>query len=228
VPVNLEGLVLGGWPGQVLDTLALFLREVDDDRRSYFQREVNRIFLEEGVPWRLADGEFFRVDSEFLAIEVQRTEELLHAQGFNGVLAELREARNDLSSGYYRGAIRSACNAFESAMKSVLGADTGTASELIRRMTEEGYFDDLPEDVRAGFGEQVLMALPFLGNRLGRHGQGREVVDVPREYAELAVGLAGQFINFCINKALARREPPPMFVPNPLPGEAEEPSEPVV
>jgi hypothetical protein len=74
-------------------------------------------------------------------------------------------------------------------------------------MREEGHFDDLPEDVRAGFGEQVLTVLPFLGNRLARHGQGPDVVEVPREYAELAVGLAGLFVNFCVQRSLAAGRP---------------------
>jgi hypothetical protein len=59
--------------------------------------------------------------------------------------------------------------------------------------------------MRVPFGESVLKALPFLRNRLGGHGQGAEVVETPRAYAELAVHLAGALIRFAVAKALERR-----------------------
>jgi hypothetical protein len=75
-------------------------------------------------------------------------------------------------------------------MKTILGTEAGSASTLVRKMKEEGYLDDLPESVRSSVSQGVLMSLPTLRNKLGGHGQGEEVVSVPRPYAELAVGLA--------------------------------------
>lgn len=40
------------------------------------------------------------------------------------------------------------------------------------------------------------MTLPALRNKLGGHGQGTDIVEVPRSIAELAVYLAGAFIVF--------------------------------
>lgn|GEM_PF-4073319 len=68
-----------------------------------------------------------------------------------------------------------------------------------------GHYDDLPEALRVPFGESVLKALPFLRTRLGGHGQGAEVVETPRAYAELAVQLAGALIRFVVAKSLERR-----------------------
>jgi hypothetical protein len=44
------------------------------------------------------------------------------------------------------------------------------------------------------------MALPFMGNRLGRHGQGEEVVEVPRHYAEFALHLSGSLIRLLVER----------------------------
>lgn len=189
------------WKKQFLDAIEAFYARINEERRGTFQREVNRIFIEERVPWRMADGEFFQLDSEFLEAELlARTEALLDKSGFEGALDELREARNDLTAGDAKGVIAHAQQAFESTMKTILGVSDGNASSLIRALADRGFFDDLPAQTRAAFGESVLMGLPFMGNRLGRHGQGARVVDVPRHYGELAVHLAGSFIRLLVER----------------------------
>ena len=113
---------------------------------------------------------------------------------------EFSQARNDLTAGDYKGAIHNACKSFESLLKEVLQRESGNAGELIRTLRQTDFYDDVPEDMRRAFGDSVLMALPFLRNRLGGHGQGPDVVEVPREYAELAVNVAAAFIVFAVQK----------------------------
>jgi hypothetical protein len=206
VAVDLEGFVMGTYPTQVLDVLEFFYDQVDRDRALAVQGEINNAFEEEGCPWRMADGQFFQVDSQFLLQQVvARTHELLAAEGFQGALDEFREARNDLQAGDYKGAVHNACKSFESVLKTILCRDTGSASTLIRELPDSGFFSDIPEAAARAFGDQVLMALPFLRNRLGGHGQGDAVLTVPRPYSELAVHLAATFILFATNKHLQRQ-----------------------
>ena len=56
--------------------------------------------------------------------------------------------------------------------------------------------------------DQVLKALPFLRNKLGGHGQGAAVVDIPPAYGDLAVQIAAAFQNFLITKHLERSPAP--------------------
>jgi hypothetical protein len=212
-PCTLQEFLEGGWPTQVLDAIEQYFTILGKasrakDSNQQFQSEVNRIFSEEAAPWRLSEGQFFQVDTEFMAAHLESTEQILQRQGFSGALAELREARNDLTAGDTKGSIVNSCKAFESAMKTVLGTESGNASTLIRRMKGEGHLDDLPESARSSVSEQVLMSLPTLRNRLGGHGQGEEVVEVPRRYAELAVSLAASFITFCVEINASRESLP--------------------
>lgn len=133
----------------------------------------------------------FEVDSQFLeAYVVARSYELLKAEGFEGALDELNQARNGLAADNVEGAIHNSCKSLESALKAIVRAEAGSASVLIRQLGDIGFYDGLPDDVARSFGEQVLMALPFMRNRLGGHGQGSVIVDEPRVYDELAVHLA--------------------------------------
>lgn len=178
----------------MLDVIEAYYAQHDDEaKRSELERTTNRILSEETLPLRLSQGQLFQVDSEFLDAEViARTEELLAANDYAGALDEFREARNDLAAGDHREAIAKAQHAFESTMKTILGsgAVNWNANKLIDELRVSGFYRDLPHDENA-FGPSVLMGLPFLGNRYGRHGQGGTVVEIPRHYAELAIHLSG-------------------------------------
>jgi len=201
VAVDLKGFVIGGYPAQVLDVIELFHEELMPDLQPEFQKDINNAFEDENCPWRLMDGQFCRIDSKFMEIQVvRRAEELMKGEEFEGALGEFREARNDLTAGDYKGAIHNAHKSFESTLKTILNKDAGTAIELIRELYKIGLFVDLPERVGRVFAESVFTALPFLRNRLAGHGQGEVVVDIPRDYAVLAVHLAGASIQFVIQR----------------------------
>lgn len=140
VRVDLRGFVRGTYPSQVFDTVELFYSYLEADLRLAFQTELNDILAEEAAEWRLTDGQFFKVDPEFLALQVVApTYELLKAEGFEGALDELNEARNDLTAGAFKGAVHNSAKAFESVLKAILGRSTGTASTLIRDLTQSVF-----------------------------------------------------------------------------------------
>lgn len=201
-PTDLKGFVERGYPSQVFDVVELFYSGLQSENQTDFQRELNSILDEEESEWRMIDGQMCKLDSQFLEMHVvARAYELLKAEGYEGALDELTQARNELSAGNVKGAIHNACKSLESVLKAVIGADSGSASHLIRQLSEIGFYDGLPEDFARAFDEQVLMALPFMRNRLGGHGQGAAVVDVPRIYGELAVHLAAAFALFIVRRS---------------------------
>jgi hypothetical protein len=203
VPVELKGFLEGAYPSQVFDVAELFYSHILADRQPNFQRELNNVFEEERSDWRMADGQIFKVDSQFLeAHVVARSYELLKAEGFEGALDEFNQARNELAAENVKAAIHNACKSLESVLKAVSGVESGNASALIKGLVEKGFYEGMPDEFARAFGDQVLMALPFLRNRLGGHGQGAAVVEVPRLYGELAVHLTATFLLFVVHRSI--------------------------
>lgn len=206
--VDLEGFVMGAYPSQVFDVVELFYPDVDE-RHADFQAEINQALQDEKCPWLLCDGFFFQIDSGFLEERVlKRTHELLRAAQFDGALEEFVEARNDLTAGDHKGAILNATKAFESCLKAIQPQSEGSAKKLIDSLKGSSFYDGLPEVLHSGFGDQVLMTLPTLRNKIAGHGQGNTIVEVPKSVAELAVHLSGTFIVFLIGRYLEQTAKP--------------------
>lgn len=206
---GLRHLVLHGDGEFVLDVLELassFRGAGGEDR---FRKKVNEIFELHDCPWRMSDGEFFKLDQDFVGARLAATaHDSLAANNFSGAVEEYAKARQYLGSGEAREAIYFAGHSFESVMKVLTGLERGNATTLISELAARGFFDDLPENVRRGFVDQVLKALPFLRNNLGGHGQGAAVVKIPPLYGHLTVQLAAAFHNFLVGKHLERSSPP--------------------
>jgi hypothetical protein len=170
-----------------------------------FRSELNEILSEEESTWRLLESEFVLLDSVFVHENiVARSQATLHSVQFSGAEQEMASAQNALVDGDGRAVVHNAGKSFESVMKAALDKDHLSAQQLTDALVEEGFFDDLPEDQRGGFAKQVVGALPWLRNRLGGHGQGREAKPLSTPYARLALGLAAVFNEFIVTLAIER------------------------
>lgn len=187
---------------EVFDIVELFFLDMFE-LKSEFQHDLNEALQDEGGHWILCDGYFLKLDSRWMEDYVlSQAHEFLGKGKFDGALDELREARNYLTAGEGKAATHAAAKSMESLLKALLGSEDGTAKILIDGLKETDFFAELPEPLVRGFGDNVLMALPFLRNKLAGHGQGKEVVAVPHSFAELSVNLAGAFILFLIKRHL--------------------------
>lgn len=136
-----------------------------------------------------------------------QVQELLNEHGYYGAMQEFVEARNDFTSGDFKGTILNACKAFESVMKIILCKEGGAADDLIKGLDKAGILDDLPQNLRRPFETKVFQTVPFMRNTLAGHGQGQQLVTVSRELAELGLHLSGALILFCIRRQLAINPP---------------------
>ena len=192
----------------VFDAIEMAGRMMDRDQCEALRQKVNLLCEMHECPWRLADGEFFKLDSDFMGARLVSTaHDALGANQFTGAADEFAKARQYLASEDIKETIYYASHSFESVMKVLTGLQHANADKLIKELSSAGYFDDLPESIRSGFAEQTLKTLPFLRNKLGGHGQGATIVQVPRVYGDLAVQLAAVFHNFLIAKHLERTPP---------------------
>ncbi len=197
-------LVLDGPGPFVFDTIEIAASNMDSGERDAFRQKVNQIFELHDCPWRISDGEFFKLDADFVGAKLAATgHDALAANQFAGA-----KARQYLGTGDIREAIFFAGHSFESVMKVLTKLEHANGDKLIKELGSQGFFDDLPEYVRNGFMDQVLKALPFLRNKLGGHGQGAAVVDIPPAYGDLAIQIAAAFQNFLITKHLERSPAP--------------------
>ena len=207
-------LVLEGPGPFIFDTIEIAASNMDSGERDALRQKVNQIFELHDCPWRISDGEFFKLDADFIGTKLAATgHDALAANQFAGAANEYAKARQYLGTGDVREAIFFAGHSFESVMKVLTKLEHANGDKLIKELGSQGFFDDLPESVQCGFMDQVLKALPFLRNKLGGHGQGAAVVAIPPVYGDLAVQIAAAFHNFLVAKHLERSPPPAKSAP---------------
>lgn len=206
VPTNLEGFILrGNYPPYLFDALELFYDSVSQKNKNPFQRRFNEIMEESGLPWRMADGKIFPVDSAYIEEEILRKSySLLHEVKFQGALQEFEKARVDLANTDYEGAIQNANLAIESTIKGILNIKRAKPGELFRKLIESGLIPQYHSGFLKAFEENILRSVAIIRNEeLGvGHGQGAEINKFPPALAQLAVNLAGVLINFLIERYL--------------------------
>ncbi len=211
----LRVLVLDGQGFFVFDTIEAASSHMDAPEKDSLRQKVNQIFELHDCPWRMSDGEFFKLDADFVGARIAAsTHDSLVANQFAGAANEFSKARQYLGTGDVREAIFFAGHSFESVITVLTNLEHANGDRLIKELGAQGFLDDLPASVRAGFMDQVLKALPFLRNKLGGHGQGKNVVAIPPAYGDLAIQIAAAFQNFLITKHL-ERSPPPRPEPEP-------------
>lgn len=207
--VGFETYVQETYPSRVLDVIEAFYYIMKSESiyspetRERFTKTINKIFKEERAPWFLNQGKFYKIDYDFFTYEVvNKSHNFLREVGFQGAYDEFTEARNDFEAQEYKNAILNSCKSMESVLKTILCTNKGNASDLLNKLKSSELINDLPEEVKGGFISQVLMAVPFLRNKLSGHGQGEEKVCIAEEYAELSLNIAGSIILFLVKKFL--------------------------
>ena len=208
-------LVKRGLGENVLDTIEMMFSGLSKDRRVSFERNVNLIFESESSLWRLVRGQCIKLESDFIdSGATQIALERLASGPFAGAEAEYGKALREQASGESKDAIADACKSYESTLKVLVGLDHVNADSLTKKLAELGYLDDLPESIRDGFRQNILMSLPFMRNKLAGHGQGANVVEVPSPYSTLALQIAAALQNFLITKYLESHPSAPMTTPS--------------
>ena len=208
-PIDGEGKLsrlISDGPGHfVLDAIEQTYTKFGNGKKTAFQNQINKVLELHECQWRLCDGEFFKLDRDFIGARIAATaHDVLVANSFTGAADEYSKSQRELCRGEVKDSILHAGKSFESVLKVITGLGNVNADKLITGLLRQGFFDDLPSEIRPGFTNQVMKALPFLRNSLGGHGQGAVVVEVPEAYGNLAFQLAGAFHNFLVAKHIER------------------------
>jgi hypothetical protein len=202
----IERIVLHAAAWSTFDVIECFCAWIDEERLLKVQRALNDTFRDFEIPWRLAEGQLFLVDNTFMEDEVlAEASPLLALAEFDGAKHEFKQARNAIVDGNAREAIVYAAASVESTYKAALGNSSKVGIDLVQAYVNANLMDGLPKP-RAQAIQKSLMPTALLRNELGAHGHGTDVLEVPMEYAELAVGLAATMNAFVAKQHLRRQE----------------------
>lgn len=203
---TLQYRVLGGTTADCFDVLECFCAWLSaaSNRMPIAQQAINETLNDFHLPWRMSEGLVFKVDHDYLEDEIlSEVAPLLGLAEFHGAHDEFIKARDYLTDDNARDAIGYANASFESALKTALGGCPKTGKELVQEYANKGLLVGLPLN-KGQEVQKALTGLTTLRNALAGHGQGEKVLDVPRDYGVLAVGLAAVLNAFVTRQHLAR------------------------
>jgi hypothetical protein len=202
---------------KVLDAVELSFRYIDRVTRDYdyLSRsnankiasdaidELNVRFREHGVGYEYSDGEIIRVDSQFVHAEVVKVAlTVLRGTDFQGAQAEFLKAHEHYRRGNGKEALAECLKSFESAIKIICKKrqwphdPKATSSALIQILFDKELVPKFWAQHFSSLRSMLESGIPTVRNRLGGHGQGAQVVEVPDHIVSYALHMTASTIVF--------------------------------
>lgn len=193
---------------RVLDAVELACRIIDNDSRKWDYRhsqnadleataaleELNARFQHHGFGYRFEAGNIIRIDSEVVHAEIIKPAlALLHTSRFKGAEAEFHKAYEHYRHNRMKESLAECLKSLESTMKSIAASrkwayDSGaTAKPLIDLMFDKQLVPQFWAQHFSGLRGMLESGVPTARNRLGGHGQGIAVVNVPAHFVAFAL-----------------------------------------
>lgn len=206
---NIEAFIQRGiQPQYIFDIIELFYKEMSQNggiKHHAFQSSINEIFTEHNMEFRMADGEIFPVESQYIEEYIlSKTHELLRTNSFHGAMDEFKRARASLINGECRDALNMANASFESNVKHIVGKNSLSPKQIAEELKNSGLIPNYLSKFTVFFVDKLLRSITLIRNEESAHGQGDEVKEIPIELAEFGVNLAGLFINYLIKRYISQ------------------------
>jgi len=167
--------------------------------------ELNARFQEHGIGYRYEDGEILRIDSEFIHAEVVKPAlALLRDTEYQGAQAEFLKAHEHYRHGRTKDVLSECLKSFESVMKAVCIKrkwtcdQNATSKTLINVLFDKELIPQFWSSHFTGLRATLEGGVPTARNRLGGHGQGTEVVEVPHYIASYVLHQTAAVIVFLV------------------------------
>ena len=147
---------------------------------------MNTRFREHAVGYEFANGEIIRVDSRLLHAEAVKPALIfLREPEYKGAQAEFLAAHEHYRHGRKKEALTESLKALESTMKAICSRrgwahdPNATASVLVKTLFDNDLIPPFWSGHFAALRSTLETGVPTARNRLGGHGQGTAIVDVP-------------------------------------------------
>jgi len=167
-----------------------------------FNSEINRIFKESKLPWRLLDGRIVKISSTWIENEIiEKACELIREPEFSVALDEFLKAEDYLMRGEYQNCILYSAKSYESVLKVIVKGQDMNARRLVEELKELEIIPNYHEEFHGAFYDHVLSSVSKIRNKEHTsHGAGSEHVDIPECLAQLALHLTAVLILYIIKK----------------------------
>jgi len=204
---------------KVLDVVELSFRYIDNVTRDFqfLDRmdaskiaddaidELNDRFKEHGVGFQFVDDEIIRVDSELLHAKVVKPAlGLLRGKEFAGAQAEFLKAHEWYRHGNTKEVLVECLKALESTIKSICDkrkwkyAPNATCSMLIDLCFQNNLIPPFWTQHFSALRSTLESGVPTARNKLGGHGQGVSIVEVPPHLAAYVLHITASAIVFLV------------------------------
>ena len=167
--------------------------------------ELNFRMKQHGVGYEYIDGQIIRIDSQHIHSEAVKPALLMLTDSrYLGASQEFHTAYTKYQNKDYKNALVEALKAFESVLKTICSIRgwsyerTDTASKLIEVVLREGL---VPNYMQGNFSslKALLESVATPRNKLGGHGQGEAVVEVPAYFTQFALNMTASAIVFLVS-----------------------------
>ena len=155
-----------------------------------FEDNLNQYFREQGIGWKMEEGQITYRGSEAFSGATQEAVEILEQTGRSAAAREIHEALRDISrrpEPDVTGAIQHACAAMEATARDLTGDPKATLGQLVKRL-------DLPKPL-----DTAAEKLWGYASNNARHGLEGQHVDTPE--AELIVSVACAVCTYLAKRA---------------------------
>jgi hypothetical protein len=211
-------------PDKVLDVIELSFRYIDAITRSNDYRgredaskqadkaieELNARFQEYGVGFQFIDGKIIRIDSELIHSEVVKPAlVLLHGNEYAGPHSEFLQAHEHYRHSNTKETLNECLKALESTLKTICDKrkwqypPNATCNALIQACIDNGLIDAFWNSHFSALRSMLESSVPTARNKLGGHGQGSTIVNVPMHIAAYVLHMTAACIVFLVESERA-------------------------
>lgn len=170
--------------------------------------EINERFKAHGIGYRYENGYIIRIDSELIHKEVVKPcLKLLSDTQYAGANQEFLTAHEHFRHDRNRDCLTSCLAAIESTLK-IINTLKGwgqpkrqTSSGLIDHAFQNGLIPEFWANYFSGIRTILESGVPTVRNKLGSHGQGDKIVDIPAEIVSFALNQTASVILFLVSSA---------------------------
>lgn len=210
---------------KVIDAIELSFRCIDRVTREYGYlnkrnaseaadeaiSELNARFAEHGVGFQFVDGEIIRIDSQLVHSKVVKPAlALLNGRGFAGPQAEFLKAHEHYRHGNSKEALTEALKSLESVIKVICEKrkwahpQNATSKQLLDVLFQNELVPAFWEQHFSALRSSLESGVPPARNRLGGHGQGATVTEVPSFLVAYVLHLTASAIVFLVEAEKAK------------------------
>jgi hypothetical protein len=174
--------------------------------------EINQRFREHGIGFEYSDGEIIRIDSAFVHEEaVKPALIILRGTMYAGAQEEFLKAYEFYRHSNEKEALANCLKCLESVLKAICKKRSwscppnATSSALLQLVFERGLIPQFWQQHFSALRSTIESGVPTARNRLGGHGQGDAIIQVPDYLVSYALHATAAAVLFLANAEQAMK-----------------------